>query len=270
MNFLQTVILGIIEGITEFLPISSTAHMIMFSKLFQIPQTDFLKSFEIIIQFGAILAVVVVYFKSIIKIKFEDFKKIVFAFLPTAIIGVGMYKIVKGFLMENNLIMILSLLVGGVGLILIEKFKVKNNTLKVEKNSSTKNDIDFSSISYKKSFLIGVFQSIAMIPGVSRSAATIMGGMLINIERKIIVDFSFLLAIPTMAAATFLDIFKNYEIILHSNNLDLLIIGFFISFVVAYIVSKWFLRFIKKHSFVSFGFYRIILAIVLFLLFIVF
>lgn len=270
MSILQAILLGVIEGVTEFLPISSTAHMIIFSKLFQISQTDFLKSFEIIIQFGAIIAIIFVYFKSIIKIKFEDFKKIIFAFLPTAIFGVVMYKIVKEFLMENNLIMVLSLFIGGIGLILIEKYKIGvNRNVPVQNDADKSNLIDFSSISYKKSFLIGVFQSIAMIPGVSRSAATIMGGMFIGIERKIIVDFSFLLAIPTMAAATALDVFKNYKTILHSGNFNLLIIGFIVSFIVAYVVSKWFLKFIKKNNFVSFGIYRIIISIILFILFFV-
>jgi len=265
MNFLQAIILGIVEGITEFLPISSTAHMMIVSEFLKLQQTDFVKSFEIIIQLGAIFAVIAVYIKSIFKIKFEDFKKIVFAFLPTAIIGFILYKFIKSFLMGNNLIIILALLIGGIALIIIEKLKTKK-----QEEIVLENIVDFSSISYKKSFLIGVCQSLAIIPGVSRSAATIIGGTLMNIERKVIVDFSFLLAIPTMAAATGLDLLKNYKIILSAGNFSVLIIGFIVAFVVSYIVAKWFLKFIKKYSFVSFGIYRILLAIILFIVFFIF
>jgi len=283
MNFLQAIILGIVEGITEFLPISSTAHMMIVSEFLKLTQSDFVKSFEIIIQLGAILAVFVIYFKSIIKSGFDNIKKIAVAFIPTAIIGFVLYKIVKTFLMGNNLIIVISLLIGGIGLIIIEKLsasarsatadeKTKNEKRKTknEEMDEKTNSIDFSSISYKKSVLIGIFQSIAMIPGVSRSAATIIGGTLIGIERQVIVDFSFVLAIPTMAAATGYDVLKNYEIILASGNFAVLAVGFIVAFIVSYIVAKWFLKFIKKYNFIPFGIYRIIIAIILFLLFFVF
>ncbi|MEZ7821015.1 MAG: undecaprenyl-diphosphate phosphatase [Patescibacteria group bacterium] len=234
MNFLQAIILGIVEGITEFLPISSTAHMMIVSEFLKLTQSDFVKSFEIIIQLGAILAVFVIYFKSIIKNGFDNIKKIIVAFIPTAIIGFVLYKIVKTFLMGNNLIIVISLLIGGVGLIVIEKLKTKENSLEIKKEE---NVLDFSSISYKKSALIGIFQSIAMIPGISRSAATIIGGTLIGIERQVIVDFSFVLAIPTMAAATGYDVLKNYNIILSSGNFAVLAVGFVVAFIP--ISTRW-------------------------------
>ena len=265
MNFLQAIILGIVEGITEFLPISSTAHMMIVSEFLKLTQSDFVKSFEIIIQLGAILAVFVIYFKSIIKNGFDNIKKIIVAFIPTAIIGFVLYKIVKTFLMGNNLIIVISLLIGGVGLIVIEKLSSFARSATADKKEE--NILDFSSISYKKSALIGIFQSIAMIPGISRSAATIIGGTLIGIERQVIVDFSFVLAIPTMAAATGYDVLKNYNIILSSGNFAVLAVGFVVAFIVSYIVAKWFLKFIKKYNFIPFGIYRIIIAIVLFFLF---
>ena len=265
MDFLQALILGIVEGVTEFLPISSTAHMMIVSEFLKLQQTDFVKSFEIIIQLGAIFAVIAIYIKSILKIKLEDAKKIIFAFIPTAIIGFVLYKFIKSSLMGNNLVIILALLIGGIVLILVEKFRKNKDEVKVSGDENKL--IDFSSISYKQSFIIGLCQSIAVIPGVSRSAATIVGGLLMNIERRVIVDFSFLLAIPTMAAATGLDVLKNYKLILSSGNFGVLFVGFIVAFIVAYVVSKWFLKFIKKYDFISFGIYRVLLAIALFIIF---
>ena len=261
MDIIQSIILGVVEGVTEFLPISSTAHMLLTSEVLKLQQTDFVKSFEIIIQLGAILAVVLIYFKSIISSGLENMKKVLFAFIPTAIIGFVLYKFIKSFLIGNDLIMILALLIGGIILILVDNKKVNVDSAS---SVATSDKVDFSSISYKQSFIIGVCQSLAIIPGVSRSAATIIGGSLMNITRKVIVDFSFLLAIPTMCAATGLDLLKNYKSF-SIDQIGVLSVGFIVSFIVAFVVSKWFLKFIKKYNFVSFGIYIIVIAIAAFI-----
>ena len=252
MTIIQAIILGIVEGITEFLPISSTGHLILISRLFGISDSNFTKSFEIVIQFGAILAVVVLYWKRLFSSK-TTWKKVLTAFLPTAIIGFLLYKILKQYLLSNVAIVLWALFLGGVLLIVFEIWYKK------------KTDNQTSEINYKKSFLTGLAQSLAIIPGVSRSGATIIGGLLMGISRQSIVEFSFLLAIPTMAAATGYDLLKSAG----SFSFDqfyLLVLGFIISFIVAMLSIKWFIGYIKNHSFISFGIYRIIVALVFYIL----
>lgn len=251
MNFFQAIILGIVEGITEFLPISSTAHLILTTDFLNLAQTEFIKSFEIIIQFGAILAVVFLYWKTLLKI--EVLKKLIVAFIPTGILGLVFYKIIKTYLLGNLNIVLWSLFLGGLFLIIFEKWhKEKENSVE-----------DISKISYKNCIYIGLFQSIAMIPGVSRSAATIIGGLALGLKRKTIVEFSFLLAVPTMFVATGFDLIKNAGNF-SLNESHLLAVGFITSFVMAIIGIKFLLAYIQKRSFMAFGFYRII-AVVLFL-----
>ncbi len=254
MTTIHTIILSIIEGITEFLPISSTGHMILAGEVLGIPNTTFTKSFEIIIQLGAILAVVVLYAKTLIK-NSDLIKKTLVAFLPTAVIGLIFYKIIKTYLLDNVWVVIASLFIGGIILIWFEK------------RLSKKPQLDDSPLTYKKAFLIGLAQSVAMIPGVSRSAATIVGGQLIGLSRRQIVEFSFILAIPTMAAATLLDIYKNYQLFTTAD-LTQLSLGFTVSFLVALLAIKTFLKYIQKHNLTSFGWYRIILAIISIIVFI--
>ena len=257
MTILQAVILGVIEGVTEFLPISSTGHLIVASRLMGITDSNFLKSFEIIIQFGAILAVVVLYWKKLWSNK-ENWKKILIAFLPTAIIGFLLYKTLKQYLLSSTNIVLWSLLLGGIILILFELWHKKYGRVGVA---------EINQISYKKSFLIGVWQSLAVIPGVSRSGATIVGGLAMGVSRETIVEFSFLLAIPTMAAATSYDLLKSGATF-SFDQWHLLIVGFVVSFIVAMATIKWFIGYVKNHSFISFGIYRIIIALVFwFLLF---
>lgn len=250
MNLFDATILGIIEGITEFLPVSSTAHLILGAHILDIPQSEFVKSFEIIIQLGAILAVVTLYFKSLFSI--EILKRLVVGFLPTAIIGLLVYKRVKEYLGDISIVL-WAIFIGGIILIIFELYNKK----KAEKGSDT--------ISIKQSALIGLCQCVAFIPGVSRSAATIVGGMMQGISRTAIAEFSFLLAIPTMVAATGLDIIKNRETLIHGGNLGALIVGFVVSYVVAILAIKGFLSFVKKHDFIVFGIYRIIIAIVFYI-----
>jgi len=250
MDFLHAIVLSIVEGITEFLPISSTGHMVLASKILNIEQTDFVKSFEIIIQLGAIFAIIFLYWRTIIKNK-EVWKKIITAFIPTAIIGFVLYKIIKTFLLGNPLVTLLALFIGGLLLIILEK---------IHKEKDHHND-SIEKISFKNAFLIGLFQSISVIPGVSRSAATIIPALFLGTKRKTAVEFSFLLAIPTMFAASGLDIIKsNFSFTFHQY--FILFIGFIGSFLVAILAVKFFLNFIKKHTFVLFGVYRIVLAIV--------
>jgi undecaprenyl-diphosphatase len=249
MTYLHTLILGIIEGITEFLPISSTGHLMLASYLLHLKQTDFQKSFEIAIQLGAILSVVVLYWRALL-VNFEILKRVITAFIPTAILGFIFYKIIKRVLLGSNTVVLYSLLIGGIFLILFELWHR-------EKESASE---EISDISYSKSFMIGLCQAVAMIPGVSRSAATIIGGLILGIKRKTVVEFSFLLSVPTMAAATGLDLMKSGG---HFSleEFTLLIMGFISSFIVALLSIKWLIHFIKNHTFISFGIYRILIAL---------
>jgi undecaprenyl-diphosphatase len=250
VDYFDALLFSIVEGITEFLPISSTGHLILASELLKIKQTDFVKSFEIIIQLGAILAIVFLYWKTLIANK-EIWKRILVAFLPTAIIGFTLYKIIKTFLLGNTYVVLIALLIGGLILIVLE-FLHKEKEQHAEK---------IESISYKKAFLIGVFQSTAVIPGVSRAAATIIGALCLGAKRKTAVEFSFLLAVPTMLAATFLDIYKSNFFSYTNQEYVSLTIGFIGSFIVAIFAVKFLLKFIKTHTFIPFGIYRIALAI---------
>jgi undecaprenyl-diphosphatase len=248
MTILQAIILGIIEGVTEFLPISSTGHLILSSEVLKLTQTEFLKSFEIIIQLGAILAVVFLYWKSFFDP--ETIKKLIVAFIPTGVIGLALYKIVKTHLLGNNQVVLWSLVIGGVLIIVFEMLhKEKLDAANL-----------VSDMTYKQAFGIGLFQAVAIIPGVSRSAATILGGLLMNINRRTIVEFSFLLAVPTMLAASSLDFVKSYEEIF-SGPIIILAVGFIVAFIVAAIAIKYFLEYIRKHNFVPFGIYRIVVAL---------
>ena len=249
MTYLHTLILGIIEGVSEFLPISSTGHLILASYLLHLKQTDFQKSFEIAIQLGAILSVVVLYWRALL-VNFEILKRVITAFIPTAIIGFIFYKIIKRVLLGNNTVVLYSLLIGGIFLVLFELWHR-------EKESASG---ELSDISYSKSFIIGLCQTVSMIPGVSRSAATIIGGLILGIKRKTIVEFSFLLSVPTMVAATGLDLMKSSgQFTLEDFNL--LLMGFISSFIVALLSIKWLIHFIKNHTFISFGIYRILISL---------
>lgn len=247
IDITQSVLLGIIEGFTEFLPISSTAHLILASRLLGLSQSNFVKTFEIAIQSGAILAVLVLYWR-----KFLDkdvLKRIIVAFIPTAVIGFIFYSVVKTHLLGNMSVILWALGLGGIFLILFEmRFK----------NKDTAGDI--KNMRYAHALYIGVFQSLAMIPGVSRAAATIIGGMLLGIRREAIVEFSFLLAVPTMIAATGFDFLKSFNEFSDSE-FSMLGIGFLISFITAIISIRFLLSYIRRHSFSAFGIYRILLVL---------
>lgn len=256
MNLIEAIILAIVEGITEFLPISSTGHMIIASSLMGIAEDDFTKTFTVAIQFGAILSVVVLYWKKFIPVsgdwkkQIDFYKKLFVAFLPAIILG----KLLDDFidsLLGNVYVVAFTLLAGGVFLLFIDSLIKENKT------------DDESKISYKTAFKIGLFQCIAMIPGVSRSAATIIGGMVEKLNRKTAAEFSFFLAVPTMFAATVYKIYKFYKsgIVIENNHITLLVVGNIVAFIVAAIAIKSFIGFLQKHGLQAFGYYRIIVGI---------
>lgn len=248
ISALQALILGIVEGITEFLPISSTAHLILVGDLLGIDASNFAKSFDIIIQLGAILAVMVLYWKQFLR--WEVLKRLVVAFIPTGVIGVLVYQFAKDFLLGNTTLVLSTLFVGGLVLIAFEYwYKEKEQAIE-----------DLAHISYAQCLALGVFQAIAIVPGVSRSAATIVGGLLLGLKRKTIVEFSFLLAVPTMVAATGLDLIKNLDQFT-SDQVSSLTIGFICAFITAILAIKLLLAYVRKHTFTAFGIYRVALVL---------
>jgi len=250
MGFFDAIIFGIVEGITEFFPISSTGHLLLTARLLGIAESNFVKTFQIAIQLGAIFAVVALYGRSLILNR-KILSRVAVAFLPTAVLGFFLYKVIKNVFMGNAKLVLWSLFLGGLLLIIFELLYREG-----EKIEETLEDI-----SYGQSFLIGVFQAIAVIPGVSRAAATIVGGLLLGLKRKTIVEFSFLLAIPTMAAATGYDLIKNAAVF-SAGQLWLLLCGFLVSFFVATLSIRSLLYYIQRLNFIAFGVYRIVIAII--------
>jgi undecaprenyl-diphosphatase len=248
MSPFESVMLGVVEGITEFLPISSTGHLILVSDLLSLANSEFQKSFEIIIQLGAISAVLILYWRKFLDLAI--LKRLVVAFIPTGIIGLALYKVIKTYLLGNETVVLWAMLLGGIALIIFEY-------LHKEKESAAE---DISAISYQQAASVGLFQAIAIIPGVSRSAATILGGLLLGLKRTTIVEFSFLLAVPTMLAATLLDLYKNASSFSSADTFNLAI-GFVTALVVAVFAIKFLLRFVRTHTFIPFGVYRIVAAI---------
>ena len=251
MNTLQALILAIIEGITEFLPVSSTGHMIIASSFFGIEHDEFTKLFTIVIQLGAILSVVVLYFKRFFQ-SIAFYFKLLVAFIPAVVFGLLFSKKIDA-LLENPITVAISLLIGGILL------------LKVDDWFGNSENIE---ITYTKAFKIGLFQCLAMIPGVSRSGASIVGGMSQQLSRTAAAEFSFFLAVPTMLGATVKKCYDYYKdgYILTDDQVNLLIIGNVVAFIVALIAIKSFIGFLSKHGFKVFGYYRIIVGIILLLI----
>jgi len=252
MSILQAIILGIVEGLTEFLPISSTGHMIIASALLGLPETDFVKTFIVSIQLGAILSVVVLYWKRFFK-SVDFYIKLAVAFIPAGVIGFLLSKKIDEMLGSVEVVAI-SLFVGGIFLLFVDKIF-----------AATENAPD-KEISYWAAFKIGCLQVLSIIPGVSRSGATIVGGLIQKLNRKQAAEFSFFLAVPTMFAATAFKLLKSYHSIT-GENISLLLIGNIVAFIVAMIAIKVFITYLQKNGFFIFGVYRIIVgAILLFLL----
>jgi len=256
IDLLKATLLGIIEGLTEFIPVSSTAHLVISSHLIDFTQIQN-NLFEIVIQFGAILAICVIYkdkiFKVISNIKEKEQQKfslnIILAFLPAAILGLAFHKFIKEHLF-SNLVIAIALIIGAIIMIIAEKLPKTNQTESVE------------NITPKQALLIGFFQSIAMIPGTSRSGATIIGAMFLGLSRKAAAEFSFFLAIPTIAAASFYDLYKNFHA-LNYDNLILILIGLISSFISALFVIKWFIKYVSSNNFIPFAIYRIIVGVII-------
>jgi undecaprenyl-diphosphatase len=253
MTAFQALVLGIVDGLTEFLPISSTGHLILAAKLLGLAQTDFQKSFEIVIQLGAIGAVVVLYWRQFLRP--EVLTRVVVAFLPTGAIGLVLYPLVKSYLLGNESVVLLALFLGGVILIVFEVF--------YREPSGAAPGI--KSITYLQAISIGLFQAVAIVPGVSRSGATIVGGLAMGLTRGTIVEFSFLLAVPTMLAATGLDLVKNASSFSVGQS-GALAVGFVASFIVAMLSIKLLLAYVRTRTFIAFGIYRIAAAAMFFFL----
>jgi len=249
MTWLQAIIIAIVEGITEFLPISSTGHMIITQKLLGMDINEFVKAFTVNIQFGAILSVVVLYWKRFIQ-SFNFYFKLLVAFIPAAIIGSLAGDFIDS-LLENVVVVAVMLVIGGIVLLFVDKWFNK--------------PFNDDKITYQTAFKIGLFQCIAMIPGVSRSAATIVGGMAQKLTRKVAAEFSFFLAVPTMFAASAYKLMKSYQVF-DKSNLDILILGNVIAFVVAMLAIKFFITFLTKYGFKLFGYYRILVGGIILLL----
>ncbi|MBJ6799228.1 undecaprenyl-diphosphate phosphatase [Geomonas propionica] len=252
MGIFEAIVLGIVEGLSEFLPVSSTGHLILASTLLKLQQSEAHKVFEVVIQLGAMLAVVEVYRKQLLA-RPDLIKKVCFAFLPTGTIGFLLYKLVKSFFQPS--LVSYMLIAGGVAFIVIE--------LWMKDRPATTHTLD--EISYKQAFSIGLVQCLSMVPGVSRSGATIMGGLICGLDRKDATEFSFLLALPTMLAATCYDVYKNYTVF-HAADWQNIAVGFVTSFIFGVIGIKALLKFVTSHTFIPFGIYRIIVG-VLFLVF---
>ena len=266
MDILQTIIIAIVEGLTEFLPVSSTGHMIIAQNVLGVPSNDFVKAFTFIIQFGAILSVVVLYWKRFFQLnhtpapegvgafrrflhKYDFYWKLFVAFIPAAVLGLLFSDMIDEML-ENVTVVAVTLILGGIFMLFCDKIFNKGS--------------DNTELTEKRAFWVGMFQCISMIPGVSRSMATIVGGMAQKLSRKKAAEFSFFLAVPTMFAAT---MFKMLKLVTNEesfntlkDNLDILLIGNLMAFAVALLAIKFFISFVTKYGFKAFGWYRIILG----------
>lgn len=252
MSILDAIILGIVEGFTEFLPISSTAHLTFAEYFLKLEETDFIKSFTIIIQLGAILAVVFLFWKRLLR-DFETNKKIIAAFVPTAVVGFVLYKIIKKYFIGNISLSLWVLGIGGIIIILFEKCYAK----KILSSGTPEKNI--KDLSYKEAVMVGLGQALAVVPGVSRSGATIISGLFCKLSRSEAVEFSFLLALPTMLAATGYDFLKNYNSF-ETGQMHLILVGLVASFVFG-ILGIRFLKYVASSTLKGFGWYRIIFAV---------
>ncbi|MDM5270681.1 undecaprenyl-diphosphate phosphatase [Sulfurovum sp. zt1-1] len=250
MDVIQAVIIGIIEGFTEFLPISSTGHMIVASKFLGVSQDEVTKAFEVIIQFAAIMAVLLLYKDKISFKKISLWQKLFIAFLPLAIVGFILKDLIKTLFTVE--IVAWMFIIGGIVFLIVEKFYK-------EESSHT---YDVEQVSYSQALWIGIAQIFSLVPGTSRAGATIIGGLLVGLDRKASAEFSFLLAIPVMAAVSGYDLLKHYHEFADAN-WGAFFIGFITAFVVAYLTIKLFLAFLQRFTFVAFGWYRIILGFML-------
>ena len=253
MNYFYAIILGIVEGLTEFLPISSTAHLIIAAKLLGLPQNEYWKFFEVFIQAGSILAVAAAFFKYLKDKKLLT--NIAFSFVPTAIVGLVLYKIIKNFFLGNMILLSGALIIFGLVFLVVE-WAIKNKKLKLYKKNKD--------IKPWEALVLGLWQALAFIPGVSRAGIVMIGGMTMGIERVEIALYSFMLAVPTIMAAAALDVVKtNRSVMMQS--LSVSIVGFLAAFVSAYFVVRWFIGFLQRKDLTGFAWYRIVMGILVLL-----
>lgn len=265
MDIFSSIIIAIVEGLTEFLPVSSTGHMIITEKLLGVPADDFVKAFTVIIQFGAILSVVCLYWRRFFRLnhtpapegasslrrflhKYDFYWKLLVAFIPAAVIGLAFGDVVDS-LLENVVVVAVMLILGGIFMLFCDKIFNHGS--------------DDTVLTEKRALRIGLFQCIAMIPGVSRSMATIVGGMSQKLTRRAAAEFSFFLAVPTMLAATGYEVLKLFlkgDAAVLTGNITTLIVGNVVAFVVALLAIKFFINFVTKYGFKAFGWYRIIVG----------
>lgn len=263
MNALETIIIAIVEGLTEFLPVSSTGHMIIAQSLLGVESTPFVKAFTVIIQFGAILSVICLYWKKFFyptaersgvsywKAMYDFYARLVVGVLPAVVLGLAFNDFIESNLGNVTLVAVM-LIIGGVFMLFCDRIFNKGS--------------EDTKLTYKRAFMIGLIQCISMIPGVSRSMSTIVGGMSQRLTRKAAAEFSFFLAVPTMLGATCLEMFKmithgDGSILAQGNNLEMLIIGSVVAFIVAILAIKFFINYVTKYGFAAFGWYRIIVGL---------
>ncbi len=246
MTWIQALLIAVVEGITEFLPVSSTGHMIIAQSILGVESTDFTRAFVVNIQFGAILSVIVLYWKRFFQ-SVDFYFKLFVAFIPAAVIGFLASDFIDAML-ESVIVVAIMLVLGGIILLFVDKW-------------FNKPDVG-QEVTYKKGFWIGMFQTIAMIPGVSRSAATIVGGMAQGLSRKTAAEFSFFLAVPTMFAASAWKLLQNYKSI-STDDIDILIFGNIVAFIVAIAAIKSFISLLTRYGFRAFGWYRIVAGVLI-------
>ena len=265
MDFFQTIIISIVEGLTEFLPVSSTGHMIIAQSLLGVDSTPFVKAFTVIIQFGAILSVICLYWKRFFypnsinnnktywQVMFDFYARLVVGVLPAVVLGLLFNSMIEENL-GNVQLVAWMLILGGVFMLFCDRIFNKGS--------------ENTQLTYKRAFIIGLIQCISMIPGVSRSMSTIVGGMSQKLTRKSAAEFSFFLAVPTMFGATCLETFKMIKggeasVLMQGNNLQTLLLGSFVAFVVAILAIKFFINYVTKYGFAAFGWYRIIIGLII-------
>ncbi|HLE50124.1 MAG TPA: undecaprenyl-diphosphate phosphatase [Patescibacteria group bacterium] len=245
MNFWQALTLGVVEGGTEYLPVSSTFHLIWTGKILAMPQIEFLKTFEIFIQSGAIAAVLFLYLKTLLSDR-KLMAKVLTSFIPTAAVGLVLYKIIKGYFFENDFLQLTIFLAVGILFILYERL--------ADHKANTR---ELSSLTVNQALAVGLAQALAVVPGVSRAGAVIMGMMLMRFRRDEAAKYSFLLAVPTIFAAAGLDLVKSRAVVFDNGGGWLLALGFVSAFISALVVIKWLIRYLQRHSLEIFGWYRI-------------
>jgi undecaprenyl-diphosphatase len=258
MNIAQSILLGIVEGLTEFIPVSSTFHLLITAKLLGLPESDFIKLFTVVIQSGAIFSIITLYAKKLFSNR-QLQQQLVLSFLPTAIIGGLLYKFIKDFFFNENLLQLAVFATVGILFLLIENL-IANRVLVL-----TKGLTDFT---IRHALLIGLFQATSIIPGVSRSGSILLGMLILGYTRRDAADYAFMLSLPTIFAATALDIYQSRSLILQTeaSNMTLLVLGTGAAFFSALWVMRWLINYLSSHSLTIFGYYRLFVALVLYLM----